>query len=70
VARFVTDPTIKAVQVDVRTPPAREDEEWLPDPDDVGEDDFAWRHNDALSARVAEMLEGAFPRVTAGHVNV
>lgn len=73
VARFVTDPTIKSVTVDVRLPPSRHD---FDDPDDLrglveaGEDDFAWRHNAELSGRVAAALAGVFPSITVGTVNV
>lgn len=71
VARFVTDPTIKSVTVDVRLPP-RPDEylsaDDLADMADAGEDDFTWRHDETLSNRFADLLQGSFPSVKAGHV--
>lgn len=74
VARFVVDPTIKAMTVDVRIPPSRDDfddPQDLADLRDAGEDDFAWRHQPELSARVATLIQAAYPSlpITAGHVS-
>ncbi len=61
VKRFVTDPTIKAIVVDVRIPPSREDFEPgdLEDLVEAGEDDFAWRHEPEITARVADGVQAA-----------
>lgn len=65
----LTDPTIRSIRLDVRTPPTGELREFLAD----GEDgEFAWRHSPQETAHAIELLRKHFPDLTleAGEVFV
>jgi hypothetical protein len=74
VQRFVTDPVIKSMTIDVRIPPSPQDfdRDDLAGMRDAGEDAFAYRHNPEATAAVVALLKEAFPNLTIspGQVNL
>jgi len=67
--RFVTDPTIQSIRIDVRRPSSNPElKEFENDPDG----DFSWQHDAKLSAEVAGVLKNKYPElpVTIGYIFV
>ena len=67
--RFVSDPKLRSIRIDVRCPPTDPE---LKEFENDEDGDFAWQHDPQLSAQVADVLKTNHPdlMVTVGHVAV